>query len=184
MKIKAIILLSILIFIFLACTKKEYEIEYQEGYPNLFADNWIAFEFQGGEIEGNILEPYDLVTALDPNREDYLIIDKIYNSDVRVRASYFDTTFSVVMGEQLELISTNTYGIKYISVDGYVTENPVLTGFIYDLAMAFYENLAFYPEDIKDVIFLRAGFYDEFRARIDTVLILGYRKTGFENVEY
>lgn len=170
----------------LSCTKKDYEIEYQEGYPSILADNWIAFEFRGGEIETDeaILPPYDLVTSLDPNRDGYLIVDKLYDSDVRVRASYSDTAFSVQMGEQLELISNNTFGIKYISIEGYVTENPVLTNFIYNLTLLFYENMAFYPDQIKDVIFFRAGFYDSYKARIDTVLILGYRKTGFEDIEY
>ena len=182
MKIK-IFIIPVLFLIILSCTK-EYDIEYQDGYPSLLADNWIVFEFQGGDIEGNILEPYEMVTALDPNMENSLIIDKIYNSDLRVKTTYADTAFSVDMGDQLELIGTNTYDIKYISINGYVTKNPVLTGFLYDLASAFYENMAFYPEDIQDLLFLRAGFYDIYKARVDTVLILGYRKTGFENVEY
>lgn len=182
MKMKTIIILVLFLLIF-SCSK-DNDIEYQEGYPSLLADNWVAFEFQGGDIEGNILEPYEMVTALDPNRENYLIIDKIYNSDLRVRAAFADTAFSVVIGDQLEPIGTNNYGIEYISIDGYVTENPVLTSFMYDLASAYYENMALYPEDIKDIIFLRAGFYDIRKAIVDTVLILGYRKTGFENVEY
>jgi hypothetical protein len=177
----SIIIIAIMVF---SCTKEDYEIEYQDGYPNKLTDNWIAFEFQGGDIEGNILDPYDLITALDPNRERSLIIDKLYDSDTRVRAEYNDTAFFVDMGEQLELISTNTYGIKFITIDGYVTENPVLTNAAYDLALLFFENMAFQRSDIKDVIFIRAGFYDEYRSRIDTVLILGYRKTGFENIEY
>ena len=184
MKVKSIIVPVLFIAVLVSCTKQEYDIDYQKNYPDKLADNWIAFEFQGGDIEGKILPPYDLVTALDPNRDGYLIIDKIYDSDSRVRASYSDSSFTVLMGDQLEMISTNTYGIKYLSIEGYVTGNPVLTNLAYDLAMAFYENMAFYPEDIKDVIFLRAGFYDEYRAIIDTVLILGYRKTGFENIEY
>jgi len=184
MKAELKISILVIILILSSCSGSDYDIDYQEGYPNKLADNWIAFEFQGGEIEGNILEPYDLVTSLDPNREGYLIIDKLYGSDVRVRAEYNDSSFSVNMGGQLEMVSANTYGIKYISINGYVTENPVLTYLAYELATAFYENAAFYPEDIEDVIFMRAGLYDEYQARIDTVLILGYRKTGFENVEY
>ncbi len=185
MKFK-IIIISLVVFTFLSCTKKEYDIEFQEGYPSMFADNWIAFEFRGGNIEeaDELLPPYDLVTSIDPNRDGYLIIDKLYDADVRVRVAYADSSFSVIMGEQLEQISTNTYGIKYVCIDGYITENPVLTDFIYDLALAFFENMAFYRDDIEDVIFMRAGFYDDYQARIDTVLIIGYRKTGFENVEY
>ena len=169
-----------------ACVKNDYEIDYQEGYPNYLADNWIAFEFQGGEIDmENIADdPYDLVTSLDPNRNGYLIIDKIYDADLRVRAEYADSAFSAEMGEQLERMSTNDYGIEYISVHGYVTSNPVLTSFVFDLAGAFFENMAFYESDIKDILFMRAGFYDSYQARLDTVIILGYRKTGFENVDY
>jgi hypothetical protein len=180
----SIILVLPALLLLASCSEKSYDIEYQKGYPNAFADNWIAFEFQGGNIEGNILEPYNLVTALDPNRDGYLIIDQLYDSDIRVRAAYTDTAFSIEMGNQLETISTNTYGVKYISVDGYVTTNPVLTNFAYNLATIFYEHMAFYPSDIKDVLFLRAGLYDEYKSRVDTLLVIGYRKTGFENVEY
>ena len=81
-------------------------------------------------------------------------------------------------------MNTNDYGIEYISVHGYVTPNPVLTSFVFDLARAFFENMAFYESDIKDILFMRAGFYDSYQARLDTVIILGYRKTGFENVDY
>ena len=56
--------------------------------------------------------------------------------------------------------------------------------FAYDLAGLFYENLAFEESDIEDVILIRAGFYDSFQSIIDTVLILGYRKTGFEDINY
>ena len=181
---KSTLSIFITLMVLFSCTKNDYEIEYQDGYPNRLADNWVSFEFQGGDIEGNILEPYDLVTALDPNREGYLIVDKLYGSDIRVRAEYNDTAFSVNMGNQLEMISTDTYGIQFISINGYVTENPVLTNLAFDLALLFYESVSFQRDDIEDVIFMRAGFYDEYKARIDTVLILGYRKTGFEDVEY
>ena len=181
---KKYIILFTLVGLLISCSEKPYDIEYQKGYPNLFADNWIAFEFQGGNVEGEILDPYVLVTAVDPNREDYLIIDQLYDSDIRVRTAYSDSSFSVEMGDQLETISTNTYGVKFLTVHGYITTNPVLTNFAYNLATAFYEHMAFYPEDMKDVLFLRAGLYDEYRSRVDSILIIGYRKTGFEDVEY
>jgi hypothetical protein len=181
---RSILSLSVTFLLLVSCSKKSYDIEYQDGYPNIFADNWIAFEFQGGDIEGEILDPYNLVTALDPNRQGYLIIDQLYDSDIRVRTAYSDSSFAVEMGDQLETISTHTYGVKYLTVSGYITTNPVLTGFAYDLATVFFENMAFYPEDIKDVLFLRAGLYDEYKIRVDTVLVIGYRKTGFENVDY
>jgi hypothetical protein len=172
------------ILILVACSEKPYDIEYQKGYPNLFADNWIAFEFQGGDIEGTILQPYDLVTALDPNRDGFLIIDQLYDSDIRVRASYADTSFSAVMSDQLETISSHTYGVKYVTINGYVTTNPVLTGFAYDLATAYFEHMAFTSDAIEDVLFLRAGLYDAYKSPVDTILLIGYRKTGFEDVEY
>jgi hypothetical protein len=179
-----ILFLTTAFLLLTACSKKPYDIEYQKGYPNLFADNWIAFEFQGGDIEGEILDPYNLVTSLDPNRNGYLIIDQLYDCDIRVRAVYADTSFSVEMGDQLETISTNTYDVKYLTVKGYITTNPVLTSFTYDLATVFFEHIAFYPEDIKDVLFLRAGLYDEYKTRVDSILVIGYRKTGFEDVNY
>ncbi|MBN1950391.1 MAG: hypothetical protein JW801_04255 [Bacteroidales bacterium] len=162
----------------------EEPVEYAEGYPSKLAGNWIAFEFQGAELSGRVLDPYEIATALDPNRTDALILDKLYNADVRVRADISDTAFSVRMGDQLELVSTNNYGIKYISAKGYVTTNPVLITLIYDVATLFFEDMSFYEADIEDVMLIRAGFYDDYQSVIDTVLILGYRKTGFENVSF
>lgn len=159
-------------------------MEYQDGYPTTFADNWIVFEFQGGDVEGEMLDPYSIATALDPNREGFLIIDQLYNYDIRIRAPYADSSFNVVMGDQLETVSTNNQGVKFVTLNGYITTNPVLTSFVYDLATYFYENVAFYSSDIEDVLFIRAGLYDEFKNPVDTILILGYRETGFENVEY
>jgi hypothetical protein len=179
------ILFYILVFLLgTSCGKDEKNIEYQAGYPNVLAGNWIAFEFKDGNLEGEISEPYDLVTSLDPNREGYIILDKMYASDVRVRAKYDTTSFKVVMGEQLEVISSENYNIAYISVDGYVTSEPILVNFLYLLANAYYENIAFRASDIKDVIIMHAGFYDEYNYPVDTVLIMGYRKTGFEDVSY
>jgi hypothetical protein len=168
-----------------ACMKEDYTIEYQDNYPSKLAGNWVAFEFQGGSLEGAVSsEPYDLVTSLDPNRPGYMILDKLYGADVRVRAQYADSAFSITMGEQLEKISTNSYDIKYISINGYITSNPVLLSTLYYLASIYYEDMAFEQSDIKDLIFMRAGFYDQYKAVVDTVLILGYRKTGFEEITY
>lgn len=178
-------ILVLFIFAFLlSCEENGDELEFADGYPSDLADNWIAFEFLGGDFDGTVLQPYKLVTSLDPNRNGSLIIDRIYNADVRVRTAYNDSAFTVVMGDQLELINTNNYGIEFISIEGYVTTNPVLTNLAFDLAKTFFENIAFYESDIEDVILMRAGFYDAYKTRIDTVLILGYRKTGFEDVTY
>lgn len=160
-------------------------IEYQHDYPSKLAGNWVAFEFVGGDLEDALpSEPYDLVTSLDPNRPGFMILDKLYNADVRVRAEYTDSTFLTAMGENLEKVSTNNYDINFISLDGYITSNPVLLSTLYQLATIFYPDLAFERSDLEDLIFLRAGFYDQFKAQVDTVLILGYRKTGFEEVSY
>ena len=185
---KQIYYIAILFFAALlaqSCNKDEYEIDYQDGYPSIFAGNWIAFEFQGGNIEHGVLsEPYDLVTALDPNRSNSLIIDKLYASDVRVRTEISDTSFSVNMGEMLEQVSTNTYNIKYVTARGYITENPVLIRTLYSLAQLYFEDMSFDESYIKDLLFMRAGFYDDHKAQVDTVLILGYRRTGFEEVNF
>jgi hypothetical protein len=174
--------LIFLLILFVSCDKNE--IEYQDGYPSMLADNWIVFEFRGGNIEGEILDPYSISTALDPNRSGYLIIDQLYDSDIRVRVPYADTSFSIVMGEQLEIIGTNNHDVKFVSIDGYITTNPVLTSFTYDLASYFFENISFNSSDIEDVLFIRAGLYDSYHAPVDTFLLIGYRETGFENVDY
>ncbi|MBA7545866.1 hypothetical protein ES705_38244 [subsurface metagenome] len=168
----------------LSCLKKDYEIEYQPDYPNKLAGNWVAFEFPDGEIGDIVYKPYDLVTSLDPTNQGYLIIDKLYDADIRVRAAYNDSTFFAEMEKQLETISTNTYDIDYVSVDGYVTSNPILIELAYLFASLYFENISFEESDIEDIIYMHAGFYDAYEALVDTVLIVGYRKTGFEEVEY
>lgn len=185
MYIRHLILFTCASLIIISCSKENYTIDYQDGYPNALADNWVAFEFRGGSLEGAVsTEPYDLVTSLDPNRPNSLIIDRLYASDVRIRTTYTDTSFSVVMGEMLESVSTNTFNIEYVTVTGYITANPVLTNTLYSLAQAYFEDMSFDRSDIEDLLFLRAGFYDQYKAPIDTVLILGYRKTGFEEVSF
>ncbi len=173
-----------IIVLWSACSKEKYDIEYQEGYPNLFADNWIAFEFQGGNLEGDFTEPYDMVTSLDPNHENSLILDKLYHADVRVRAACSDTAFSVTLGDNLDTVNQNNYHIRYISLKGYITTNPVLTDMIYRAALSYYQNASITPKQIQDVLFMRAGYYDSLQLRIDTVLVIAYRKTGFEDVDY
>lgn len=113
-----------------------------------------------------------------------MILDKLYNSDVRVRAEHNDSAFSVQMGEQLEQIGTNTFDIEYVSIDGYITVNPILIDLTYYFASESFENISFEISDIEDVIYMHAGFYDKYRALVDTVLIVGYRKTGFEETNY
>jgi hypothetical protein len=181
--IRNVILLLVTVLSAASCEKKDI-IEYANGNPSMLVGNWIAFEFQGASFDGTVLEPYQIATALDPNRDSALIIDKIYNADIRVRTAISDTAFSTIMGEQLEKVGTNNYGIEYISIDGYVTTNPILIRWAYDLAESFFDDMMFYESDIEDVMLIRAGFYDSYQSIIDTVMILGYRKTGFEDISY
>jgi hypothetical protein len=174
----------ILVIILAVSCKKDDKTEFQNGYPNALAGNWIAFESPGGNIYGPYTAPFDLVTSLDPNQKGYLIIDKLYASDVRVRAIYDTTTFHVEMGEQLEKISKNTYNIAYISVDGEVSSKPILINYLFQLAEAYYSNISFQESDIKDVIQIHVGYYDIYKNLVDTTSLLGYRKTGFEDVSY
>lgn len=181
-KIYLISLLLILIIVF-ACSDDEPEIEYQEGYPNRLAGNWVVFEFPNADLS-TLYSPYDMVTALDPNREGYVIIDNLYNSDIRVRAEIVaDTGFVVFHGSQLNYSSEN-YGIESITAFGFVNDNPIIVEFVYTLALYTYPDMAFELEDIEDALYIEAGFYDQQNALVDSVLIVGYRKTGFEEVEY
>jgi hypothetical protein len=180
-----VILISFFAFLLiLSCKKDETKIDYQEGYPNKLAGNWVVFEFPGAKIAGTLYDPYDLVTALDPNNKGFMILDKLYASDVRVRAAYDSAKFKVEMGPQLETISTNTYDIAYVSLDGYVSHNPVIINAVYQFAQSSFENIGFTLNDSTDVILIHAGYYDKYKYLIDTVLIMGYRKTGFEDVRY
>ena len=175
----------LLIFLLPLGCKKEDGIDYQNGYPNKLADNWVAFEFHGGSIDGVSYEPYDLVTSLDPNGDGYVLLDKLYGSDIRVRAEYSqDTIVHVEKGAQLEQVSKNTYNITSISIDGYITTNPVWINISWQLANIYYPDLSFPSSDIQDVLYLHAGYYDKYDALIDTVLLVAYRKTGFEEVKY
>lgn len=183
--IKLTLVSGFMALVLMSGCKKDNTIVYQNGYPNKLADNWIAFELHGGSISGASYKPYDLVTSLDPNHAGYMILDKLYASDIRVRAQYTqDTIIHVDKGEQLEQVSKNTYNVAYISLDGYVTTNPFWIDASWQLANYYYPNLSFQYSDIKDVLYLHAGYYDKYNALVDTVLLIAYRKTGFEDVSY
>ena len=56
-----------------SCEDESYDVDYQEGYPNVLAGNWMAIEFQNATVVNgqityadNISDYYDLVSALDP----------------------------------------------------------------------------------------------------------------------
>ncbi len=158
--------LFLLVFVmFWSCEDETYEVEYQAGYPNLLAGNWIAFDFAGGvfDPQGNFDGPYDLVTALDPNSNDSLVLSNIYDSGVRVKAKISGQTFRVDKGNQLEVINNAQHGIHYVSIEGEVVRAT--------------------KDDERDIIVLLVGLYDQRSAQVDSVFIYGYRKNGFENID-
>jgi len=160
---KVIIFLSLGIFAFTSCQQENDEIKYQAGSPNFLAGNWRAFEFQGGAFDLNrMADEYDLVTAIDPNSTDSLVIDNLYNSKIRVKVHFQDSSFSVLNGRQLEVINMGQYGVYSVSVNGEFQ----------------------YSEADGDYMVLNVGLYDQYTALLDTILIWAFRKTGFEDVNY
>jgi hypothetical protein len=160
---KAFSCIFLIIVAFASCQKDEYVVEYQDGNPSQLVGNWRAYEFQGGAFDVEKLsDEYDLVTALDPNSSDSLVIDNLYNSDVRVKTRYLGTFFHIAKGRQLEVINMGQYGIHTVSVIGEFQST----------------------EDAGDYLVMNVGLYDQYAALVDTVLILAFRKTGFEDVDY
>ena len=149
--------------VFISCQTDEYEIEYQAGKPNNLVGNWRAFEFQGGAFNlEKLTDEYDLVTALDPNSGDSLVIDNLYDAGVRVKARYQGNIFNVSNGRQLEVIHMGQYGIYAVSVTGEFQSD----------------------EEDGEYLVMNVGMYDQYTALVDTVLIFAFRKTGFEGVDY
>jgi len=158
-----------LILSLISCEDDSYTIEYQDGYPNKLAGNWRAIEFQNATVVNdritdadNVSDYFDLVTALDPNSQDSLVINNIYDSNIRIKVFYEDITFSVIKGRQLEVINQGQYDIYYVSVDG---------KYIID-------------EDYGDYLAMHIGLYDKYSALFDTMYVVAFRKTGFEDVDY
>lgn len=163
------ILTTLILTFFASCEYDEYTIEYQDGYPNMLAGNWIAVEYQNAVVKNNIpvsvdniSEPFDLVSALDPNSNDSLVIDNIYDSKIRVKTYYSDSTFNVTMGKQLEVINYGQYGIYFVSIDGRYN----------------------YNEEAGEYLTMHIGLYDKYFALFDTMFVVAFRKTGFEDVDY
>ena len=164
-----VFLATLILTLITSCEYDDYTIEYQDGYPNMLAGNWIAYEYQNAVVknnipvsEDNISEPFDLVSALDPNSNDSLVIDNIYDSKIRAKTHYSDSTFGITMGKQLEVITYGRYGIYFVSIDGRYN----------------------YDQENGDYLTMHVGLYDKFSALFDTMFVAAFRKTGFEEVDY
>ena len=182
-------ILLIIILLLSSCEDSDYAVEYQEGYPNKLAGNWVAFDYQltkenylmvidtinrfdltidtefdkfAGLLEiTSESDEYDLVTALDPYFENSIIFNNIYNSGIRTRVDYHDRLFEGRLKEQLEVINYGGYNITFVSASGQLVENSK-----------------------GDIIFMVVGLYDKERTLLESVIIKAYRKTGFEDTEY
>jgi hypothetical protein len=171
--------------VMLSCEKGNDEIKYASGYPSKLAGNWVVFQFQGGNLEGELAEPYDMVTALSPNEKNTLILDNLYNTKTRIKATIQgDTGFFAYNNDQLEVINYGNGAIEKVSIEGYINDNFLLKHFIYQLAQLSFPDMAFTEDAISEIIFFRAGYYDAYGSVTDTVMVMGYRKTGFEDEVY
>ncbi len=171
--IKGLLLSSLfvmtMVLSFSSCEDDSYTIEYQDGYPDKLAGNWRAIEFQNATVVNDritdaddVSDYFDLVTALDPNSEDSLVINNIYDSNIRIKVYYEDNSFGVTKGRQLEVINRGQYDIYYVSVNG---------KYIID-------------EDYGDYLAMHIGLYDKYSSLFDTMYVVAFRKTGFEDVDY
>jgi len=155
--------LSVSMVVFTSCQQDENNIIYPNGNPNFLIGNWRAFEFQGGAFDlSRMANEYDLVTALDPNSADSLVIDNLYDSKIRVKVHFQDSSYTVSHGRQLEVINWGQYGVYAVSVDGKFQ----------------------YSEADGDYMVMNVGLYDQYTDLLDTILIYAFRKTGFEDVDY
>jgi hypothetical protein len=155
--------LSLGVVAVISCQQGEDDIVYQAGNPNCLVGNWRAFEFQGGAFDlTRMSDEYDLVTALDPNSADSLVIDNLYDSKIRVKVHFQDSSYAVSHGRQLEVINHGQYGVYAVSVDGEFQHS----------------------EADGDYMVMNVGLYDQYAALLDTILIWAFRKTGFEDTDY
>ena len=176
---KKVIVLMVLFsaVLYNSCKKEDpydYTIEYQDGYPSKFTGSWNAFDFSLGSTGSVVLidfNPYNLITALDPNTNEKLILDNVYNSSLRVRADLdqIQETFYVEKGDQLE--SANAI---------YKVEKITLIGFYDDcLIQGFAEEFDVETKGLN--IFI--GLYDEYGNLFDSIYTYAARKTGFEDLD-
>jgi hypothetical protein len=182
LKVAYVFMLAIFL---ISCSDNGDDIEYASGNPSILAGNWVVFEFQGGNLDGRLSGPYDMSTALLPDNPRIIVLDNLYNSGTRIKAQlYGDSAFFEERTRQLEVINMGGFDIEQISINGYINDNNVLKDFIFQLARNSMENMAFSKSQMTEVIFLRTGFYDQYNSLIDSVMVMGYRKTGFEDEDY
>lgn len=179
------LILSLFLLLVPNACNKEDEIKYANGYPDKLAGNWIVFEFPAGELGNQYSSPYYMTTALDPNMDSSLVIDNLYNAKFRVKSSIKgDTGFFAFKTQQLEVTNKGDYDIDKITIEGYINDNFVIKDFMYRLAVYSFPNMSFTEDNMSEIIFFRAGYYNKNDELVDTVMIMGYRMTGFENVTY
>ncbi len=183
--------LLLVCMLFSGCNNDETEIEYASNNPDYLVGDWIAFQFQGGSLSGQYYGNYTITTAISPDNEDMLIVNNIYDTDVRIKVPIIgDTTIYSNNTAQLEVINEGSYGIESVSIDGYFYhvdnysyQASTLQSFMYSLAESVYENISFSEDDIEDLMVFYAGLYDSNNSLIDSILVMGYRKTGLEDVD-
>ena len=156
-------ILFLYVLIFTGCKEEDpydYEIGYENGYPNAMAGVWKTYDFEPGFYEYPLsYTAYEMIIAVDPANTDNLIIDNVYNSNLRVRTFVNKATseYYVIKGEQLEEMNAQ-YDIETISIMG-----------------------VYYNED--EAIIMYIGLYDQYNDLFDTIHVIGFRKTGFEDIE-
>lgn len=160
-------LLISFMMIFFSCHEEDpygYEIEYEEGYPNILAGTWRAMDWIILEDDFIPMDnaEYFLTIAVDPNDEEQIVLDNIYNSNLRVRAFYndIDEIFYVRKGSQLEN-ETDQFDVSSISIIG----------------------LYFDEGEDGEYLNIFTGMYDQYGDLFDTIVIGAYRGIGFEDVE-
>ncbi|MFO7657957.1 MAG: hypothetical protein R6W78_12920 [Bacteroidales bacterium] len=189
--IKYILMVSPIIFtlIIISCEEPGYDIEYQNGRPNILAGNWAAFDYQLEKSNHllaldtindfnlqsltdfnsfvNLLnltavsDEYNLVTALDPADTSGLFINNIYDQGIRARTTHKQGKFDIRMGEQLNFLNQGGLNISFVSLSGQLVKDTE-----------------------GDILFIVVGLYDYEKALLESLLITAYRKTGFEDTKY
>ena len=147
-----------------SCEDSGYEIEYQDGYPNKLAGNWIAFDYQLTKenyvMAIDTINDFDLTTDEQFSRFAYLL-EITGVSDQYDLVTALDPNAQNRYKDQLEVINKGGYDITFVSLSGQMVEDSQ-----------------------GDMIFMVVGLFDEEKALLESLLIAAYRKTGFEDTEY